>query len=769
MKKLMYIAAMCGTVILAGCTSLDDRLASNDPTVRLDAERELIQFSRAKGTEADRIAAVKRITDRELLYKIAMEANSGQWVAEDPSFDANAGYNGFEKSKDGKVRTYYKLSSIGKLSDYTRVSGRTIDTTKEGVAAVERLALDENKKDDLIKLFDLVGKAESDKVKLAAFKCVNNPKRSQTLASLLVRATKDASVQSVALAKMDPEKRLAAIAQSGTDAKERLDAFNKLRDQKAIDEVVLKTNDKAILLAGMSKGSDKAALASRVFGKDFAVEGDTIDLDFALEYLKRVGDGRKEIWSKLAERGQLQEIETRMARLYHDKVADMSDESRRMLLSGITSMNVIAKMVVPSTNNAPFYIADKAIREATIKHLPSSIAFSMATNAIARQTVEAWNKKNISHLVFASHLMSGIKDEKILTGGLLRVLNSIGKFQDMCRKHKGWKWTAQDVRQANMIVAMWKGRITDSMREQALMQVDSPYAGQYLLGGVSPEMAYRLITSKKIEWIFLVTELAKKIDPDKIDLDLYDLLRNFESAQKVLASRAPASVQHQIQARREQAIAELLQKAKTNGAKTFELKGFYLGMPIKDAKKLVEYYLPDAKVVVTSENNLEINPKTKKLFLDSMDADPQEMYFCQADKAGKVWRLNFDKRFLKKWFSYDVQDWHEWVREYGKEFQFDFRQITVEKKVSNDHYQIYMNYSQPAYRYRHNKKGFIVSYYGKLKTDGFVDVDASDVFAGGFRAERVGFGIGADKKLREFFENGDGAKEGTLRVEVLKD
>ena len=68
MKKLMYIAATCGTVILAGCASLDDRLASNDPRIKSAAEHELVQRSRATGTEADRIAAIKRITDKDYLY-----------------------------------------------------------------------------------------------------------------------------------------------------------------------------------------------------------------------------------------------------------------------------------------------------------------------------------------------------------------------------------------------------------------------------------------------------------------------------------------------------------------------------------------------------------------------------------------------------------------------------------------------------------------------------------------------------------------------------
>ena len=346
MKKLMYIAATCGTVILAGCASLDDRLASNDPRVKSAAEHELVQRSRATGTEADRIAAIKRITDKDYLYEIALHATTNQWIADDASFDPK-GYDGCASA--GTDRVYYKQTRKGPL--YTTVRGKRLNTTKEGVAAVGQLKFDDSKKEDFIKLFDLVRKAESDQVKLAAYKTAKDPKRSQTLAAALVRATKDASVQSEALAKMDPEKRLAAIAQNGTDAKERLEAFNKLKDQKAIDEIVLKTNDKAILLAGMSKVSDKAALASRVFGKDFAVDGNAIDLGFALEYLKRVGDSRAEIWSKLAKQGQLQEIETRMARLYRDKYATMPDKDRELLVSAITMPEVITRMIVPPIRN----------------------------------------------------------------------------------------------------------------------------------------------------------------------------------------------------------------------------------------------------------------------------------------------------------------------------------------------------------------------------------------------------------------------------------
>lgn len=270
------IAALASTVIV-GCASLDDRLASTDPRVKNEAEHELIQMSRATGTESDRIAAINRISNRDFLYEIAMKATTNQWVAEDASFDPS-GYDGFQKSGSqgtyySNMRTYYKTTAYGPI--YKSVHGKLLDTTKDGVAAFERLALDITKTDDYKKLFELIRKAESPYVRLAVLKSVKDPKWSQTMAKELARATSDPAIQAEAFARIEPpEARFAAMAQYAVDAKTRKDAFAKLTDQKTIDEVILKTTDKTFLLDGMAKVSDKAALASRVFSKDFIGDKD---------------------------------------------------------------------------------------------------------------------------------------------------------------------------------------------------------------------------------------------------------------------------------------------------------------------------------------------------------------------------------------------------------------------------------------------------------------------------------------------------------------
>lgn len=273
---LAAIAALASAAIV-GCMSLDDRLASTDPRVKNEAEHELIQISRATGTESDRIAAINRISNRDFLYEIAMKATTNQWVAEDASFDPS-GYDGFQKSGSqgtyySNMRTYYKTTAYGPI--YKSVHGKLLDTTKEGVAAFDRLALDISKTDDYKKLFELIRKAESPYVRLAVLKSVKDPKWSQTMAKELARATSDPAIQAEAFARIEPpEARFAAMAQYAVDAKTRKDAFAKLTDQKTIDEVILKTSDKTFLLDGMAKVSDKAALASRVFSKDFIGDKD---------------------------------------------------------------------------------------------------------------------------------------------------------------------------------------------------------------------------------------------------------------------------------------------------------------------------------------------------------------------------------------------------------------------------------------------------------------------------------------------------------------
>ena len=225
MSKLMIAAfVVAGSVALSGCASLDERLASNDPRVKNEAEHELIASSRENGDESTRVAAVKRITNKDYLYEIAMDA--------EPS--------------------------------YRTIGGKKISTIAEGVAAVEQLGLDGTKKDDFKKLIPLITKSKSTEVRLAALAKVN----AQGVIAHVAAGNSDAKVRQAAWARVNTESGFAEVAKGAIDKKMAAAAFGKLKGQKSIDEVVLKTSDKTILLSGMGKVSDKTGLASRVFSKD---------------------------------------------------------------------------------------------------------------------------------------------------------------------------------------------------------------------------------------------------------------------------------------------------------------------------------------------------------------------------------------------------------------------------------------------------------------------------------------------------------------------
>ena len=66
----LFVCTLIGVLAITGCMSLEERLASNDPAIKRNAEYELVANSRQTGSEADRIAAIKRVTNAQLLMEI---------------------------------------------------------------------------------------------------------------------------------------------------------------------------------------------------------------------------------------------------------------------------------------------------------------------------------------------------------------------------------------------------------------------------------------------------------------------------------------------------------------------------------------------------------------------------------------------------------------------------------------------------------------------------------------------------------------------------
>ena len=201
-------------------------------------------------------------------------------------------------------------------------------------------------------------------------------------------------------------------------------------------------------------------------------------------------------------------------------------------------------------------------------------------------------------------------------------------------------------------------------------------------------------------------------------------------------------------------VPTLLDKAERMKNDTFVLKGFYLGMLVDEAAVLVRHYLPGANVVVTENNDIEIDVVHKE------QLDVQPMFFCRADGNRKVRLFNFDKRFLGKWFKYDAQTHEEWIGLFGQEMGFRF----VPRRAKGENGGITV--LQECFVSRNEGKKFTLGYYGDKKVfDPHGDITLDKLAADPFKAGRI---EAARQWVSNGFENNDGAREGTLRLELIK-
>lgn len=157
---------------------------------------------------------------------------------------------------------------------------------------------------------------------------------------------------------------------------------------------------------------------------------------------------------------------------------------------------------------------------------------------------------------------------------------------------------------------------------------------------------------------------------------------------------------------------KLIEEAKDKANGTFELGGFYLGMNIADAEALIGYYFPDWATTEAFDGDDETTRVIR--------VPQQRCVFCRANKDGKIWQLNFGKKILKKWYSYDVQDFREWARAYSRENKIDMKYKEIEKEATvtepmdwSRSYKVWFH--QESYQYKHNTKEYRLTYFGEEK------------------------------------------------------
>ena len=203
--------------------------------------------------------------------------------------------------------------------------------------------------------------------------------------------------------------------------------------------------------------------------------------------------------------------------------------------------------------------------------------------------------------------------------------------------------------------------------------------------------------------------LVENIEDGAADVKLYDGIKN-PAARKAVFLKLSKEARIEINGRSKVECEKLIVDARNKGSETFELGGFYLGMAIEDAKKLIGYHFPD---FFTEEKK---DGDGDKVLYVSYQKSP----FCYADKNGKVYQLNFGRKMLKKWYKYDVQTHMEWAHAYAREAKIDMKYKMIDKDATvyepmdmSRSYRVWFH--QESYQYRHNTKEYRLTYFGEEK------------------------------------------------------
>ena len=208
-----------------------------------------------------------------------------------------------------------------------------------------------------------------------------------------------------------------------------------------------------------------------------------------------------------------------------------------------------------------------------------------------------------------------------------------------------------------------------------------------------------------------VIKHVRALDDDSATIALYKAVQGHTLKQLVFR-KLSGEDRKAIRAGDRERCKKMIEEAKGKAKDTFELGGFYLGMNIADAEALIGYYFPDW---ATTEK-FDGDDKTTRV----IRVPQQSCVFCRADKNGEVWQLNFGKKMLKKWYSYDVQTFREWAHAYSRENKIDMKYKEIEKEATvtepmdwSRSYRVWFH--QESYQYKHNTKEYRLTYFGEEK------------------------------------------------------
>lgn len=374
------------------------------------------------------------------------------------------------------------------------------------------------------------------------------------------------------------------------------------------------------------------------------------------------------------------------------------------------------KMVVAVLDSKPRtgwaeknYVREVADRKALLSRLSDEKMVEYALQGLENHSVNRWNADDLMAFHDAITVAFAQKDSSKVVRVVSAVLAKLDQYKEECSSGM-MSWEQSDKEKASKLKSQLP-KLTDEMMVEMLC-VDATSWKNYV-GLVTPDVAYKVLASKKAKTPALELELLKKVPSDKLDVSVYDGARADVLKKAIYARLSPAQ-QKQVREANEKAFAAIVEKAKSASKETFEQEGFYLGMSWDDMKIALVHHFPDYKI----EDKRDGEDKDSDWVIYLPD---QRSPFCYADaKDKKVYQFNFGKKMLKKWYKYDVQDYAQWASAYSREHKIDMQYKMVEKEATvyepmdmSRSYKVW--FYQHSYQYKHNAKEYRLTYFGDEK------------------------------------------------------
>ena len=337
--------------------------------------------------------------------------------------------------------------------------------------------------------------------------------------------------------------------------------------------------------------------------------------------------------------------------------------------------------------------------------LSGKAAVEFVQKAIQRHSVTSWLKGDLMPFEDAVIVTHKVKDPALVTRVVAAMLKALASYEG-----NDWGWDSDERDKEDKLLKKLP-KFGDSVIESLICMDETSW--KYLANSISVNVAYAVLANGKAKSDELERKLVEMLPAAKVDMKVYKGVR-FDETRKAVMAKMPPELKKAAAEDAEKAFHAICEKAKSAAKETFELDGFYLGMTFDDMKVVFAHHFP----------NLEIK---EAIDGEGKNADHviyvpgQSSPFCYAGVSDKkVWRFNFGKKLLKKWYSFDVQSPAEWAMAYGRATKADMRFKLIEKDATvyepmdmSTSYRVWFH--QESYQFKNNTKEYRLTYFGEQK------------------------------------------------------